>query len=67
MSKWLFQRSPLHAEYTSCYMFLWRGMGEDEDVYNVNGLIVHEKNRTLTVYTQIAPVKCNVDYVTLKL
>ena len=32
-----------------------------------NGLIVHEKNRALTVYTQIAPVKCNVDYVTLKL
>ena len=42
-------------------------MGEDEDVYKFNGLIVHEKNRTLTVYTQIAPVKCNVDYVTLKL
>ena len=34
--------------------------GEDEDFYDVNGLIVHEKNRALTVYTQIAPVKCYV-------
>ncbi|KAH3772098.1 hypothetical protein DPMN_173433 [Dreissena polymorpha] len=33
---------------------------EDDDNYSENGLTIHERQRTLTIYTNFAPVKCDI-------
>jgi len=33
---------------------------EDDDNYSENGLTIHERQRTLNIYTNFAPVKCDI-------